>query len=278
MKLIEKKNFQETAVKAARVAGEIMARNLFSFKKVNSSTQRDIKLELDVKCQNKIESILNKSHPEVAILGEEGNAGDIETELRWVVDPIDGTVNYTYGIPHACVSIALQQRLERNATGDEFETLVGVVFDPFTNELWTAIKGQAAKLNGKRISVNDGGLKEAMLAIGFAKDKATMDYMIPYFIKLAQKIRKPRMMGSAALAMTYVASGRFHGYIESKIQIWDVAAGGLILECAGGEFWRKPRKKGKHKYAVIASNGKIRKQIERICGPLDPDGLLSSIG
>ena len=153
-----------------------------------------------------------------------------------------------------------------------------MVFDPFTNELWTAIKGQAAKLNGKRISVNDGGLKEAMLAIGFAKDKATMDYMIPYFIKLAQKIRKPRMMGSAALAMTYVASGRFHGYIESKIQIWDVAAGGLILECAGGEFWRKPRKKGKHKYAVIASNGKIRKQIERICGPLDPDGLLSSIG
>ena len=97
MRLIEKKNFQETAVKAARVAGEIMARNLFSFKKVNSSTQRDIKLELDVKCQNKIEAILNKSHPEVAILGEEGNAGDIETELRWVVDPIDGTRSFDYG-------------------------------------------------------------------------------------------------------------------------------------------------------------------------------------
>ena len=82
------------------------------------------------------------------------------------------------------------------------------------------------------------------------------------------------MMGSAALAMTYVASGRFHGYIESKIRLWDVAAGGLILECAGGEFWRMPRKKGEHTYAVIASNGRIRKQIERTCGPLDPDGLL----
>jgi myo-inositol-1(or 4)-monophosphatase len=275
MKLIEKKNFLKTAVRAARVAGEIMARNLFSFKKVNSSTQRDIKLELDVKCQKKIEAILNRSHPEVAVLGEEGNAGDIETELRWVVDPIDGTVNYTYGIPHACVSIALQQRLVSDTeVGDDFETLVGVVFDPFTDELWTAVRGQAAKLNGKKISVNDGGLKEAMLAIGFAKDKATMDYMIPYFTKLAPKIRKPRMMGSAALAMTYVASGRFHGYIESKIQIWDVAAGGLILECAGGEFWRMPRKKGRHRYAVVASNGKIRKQIERLCGPLDPDGLL----
>lgn len=254
-----------------------MAQNLFSKKKINSSTQRDVKLDLDVRCQNEIESILNKSHPNVAILGEEGNAGDIETEFRWVVDPIDGTVNYTYGIPHACVSIALQKRLDNHSkTVDAFETVVGTVFDPFTDELWTAIRGQKAKLNGKKISVNSGSLKEAMLAIGFAKDKATMNYMIPYFTKLAPKIRKPRMMGSAALAMTYVASGRFHGYIESKIQIWDVAAGGLILECAGGEFWRVPRKNSKHRYAVIASNGKIRKQIERICGPLDPDGLLAA--
>jgi myo-inositol-1(or 4)-monophosphatase len=275
MKPSEKKNYLKTAVNAARFAGEIMAQNLFSKKKINSSTQRDVKLDLDVRCQNEIESILNKSHPNVAILGEEGNAGDIETEFRWVVDPIDGTVNYTYGIPHACVSIALQKRLDNHSkTGDAFETVVGTVFDPFTDELWTAIRGQKAKLNGKKISVNSGSLKEAMLAIGFAKDKATMNYMIPYFTKLAPKIRKPRMMGSAALAMTYVASGRFHGYIESKIQIWDVAAGGLILECAGGEFWRVPRKNSKHRYAVIASNGKIRKQIERICGPLDPDGLL----
>ncbi len=275
MKPSEKKNYLKTAVNAARFAGEIMAQNLFSKKKINSSTQRDVKLDLDVRCQNEIESILNKSHPNVAILGEEGNAGDIETEFRWVVDPIDGTVNYTYGIPHACVSIALQKRLDNHSkTVDAFETVVGTVFDPFTDELWTAIRGQKAKLNGKKISVNSGSLKEAMLAIGFAKDKATMNYMIPYFTKLAPKIRKPRMMGSAALAMTYVASGRFHGYIESKIQIWDVAAGGLILECAGGEFWRVPRKNSKHRYAVIASNGKIRKQIERICGPLDPDGLL----
>ncbi len=275
MTIAEKKKLLATAVKAAQAAGAIMSRNQFAKKKINESTQRDIKLELDVKCQQKIEFMLTKSHPDVAILGEEGNAGDIETDLRWIVDPIDGTVNYTYGIPHACVSIALQQRLaKRSVGGDDFETVVGVVFDPFTIELWTAVKGQAAKLNGKKISVNDGPLKEAMLAIGFAKDKPTMDYMMPYFMKLAPKIRKPRMMGSAALAMTYVASGRFHGYIESKIRLWDVAAGGLVLECAGGEFWRIPRKKGEHTYAVIASNGKIRKQIERTCGPLDPDGLL----
>ena len=252
-----------------------MSRNHLAEKKINESTQRDIKLELDVKCQQKIELILAEVHPDVAILGEEGNTGNIETDLRWIIDPIDGTVNYSYGIPHACVSIALQQLLvKRNAAGEDFETIIGVVYDPFTDELWTAAKGQVAKLNGRKISVNDGPLKEAMLAIGFAKDKPTMDYMMPYFTKLAPKIRKPRMMGSAALAMTYVASGRFHGYIESKIRLWDVAAGGLILECAGGEFWRMPRKKGDHTYAVIASNGRIRKQIERTCGPLDPDGLL----
>lgn len=275
MTVSEKKNLLAAAVKAAHAAGDIMRRNRLVSKEINEATQRDIKLELDVRCQRKIESMLSKAHPEIAVLGEEENAGDVESELRWVVDPIDGTVNFTYGIPHACVSIALQQRLaKRNKYGENYETIIGAVYDPFVEELWTAIRGQAAKLNGKRIHVNDGPLKEAMLSIGFAKDKKTMDYMIPYFNKLALKIRKPRMMGSATLALTYVACGRFHGYIESKVRLWDIAAGGLILECAGGEFWRMPRRKGEYAYVVVATNGKIRKQIERLCGRLDPDGAL----
>ena len=219
--------------------------------------------------------MLTRAHPEIAILGEEENAGDIESDLRWVVDPIDGTVNFTYGIPHACVSIALQQRLaKRNRYSEDYETIIGAVLDPFTDELWTAIRGQTAKLNGKKIRVNNGGLREALLSIGFAKDAKTLEYMMPYFTKLVPKIRKPRIMGSATLALTYVACGRFHGYIESKVRLWDIAAGGLIVECAGGEFWRLPRKKGEHSFAIIASNGKIRKQVERLCGPLDPDGVL----
>ena len=272
----EKRQLLATAVKAAHAAGEIMRRNRLASKKINEATPRDIKLELDVRCQRKIESLLTRAHPEIAILGEEENSGDIETEIRWVVDPIDGTVNFAYGIPHACVSIALQRRLaKRNEYGESYETIIGAVYDPFVDEFWTAIRGQAAKLNGKRIQVNDGPLREAMLVIGFAKDKKTMDYMMPYFSKLALKIRKPRMMGSATLALTYVACGRFHGYIESRVNLWDIAAGGLILECAGGEFWRMPRRKGRHVYAVVATNGMIRKQIERVCGPLDPDGVLN---
>ena len=147
----QKKKLLATAVKAAYGSGDIMRRNRLAPKKINEATQRDIKLELDVRCQRKIESILTRAHPEIGILGEEENAGDIETELRWVVDPIDGTVNFAYGIPHACVSIALQRRLaKQNKYGDDYETITGVVFDPFTDELWTAIKGQAAKLNGKK--------------------------------------------------------------------------------------------------------------------------------
>ena len=275
MTVKEKKQLLATAVKAAHAVGDIMRRNLMAVKKINEATQRDIKLELDLQCQRRIESMLIRAHPEIAILGEEENAGDIESDLRWVVDPIDGTVNFTYGIPHSCVSIALQQRLpKRNRYGEDYETIIGAVLDPFTDELWTAIRGQTAKLNGKKISVNKGGLREALLSIGFAKDAKTLEYMMPYFTKLVSKIRKPRIMGSATLALTYVACGRFHGYIESKVRLWDIAAGGLIVECAGGEFWRLPRKKGEYTFAIIASNERIRKQVERLCGPLDPDGVL----
>src|SRR5213594_1406617 len=103
-----------SAVAAARAAGELMRANFRSAKKINEATQHDIKLELDVRCQKLIEKTLRKAFPSVAVLGEEGTLGDPESEFRWVVDPIDGTVNFTYGIPHACVSIALQQRIEKS--------------------------------------------------------------------------------------------------------------------------------------------------------------------
>src|SRR5436190_13630846 len=130
-------------------------------KKINEATQYDIKLELDVRCQKLIEKTLRRSFPSVAILGEEGVLGDTEAEFRWVVDPIDGTVNFTYGIPHTCVSIALQQRLpgsnrrkEIHFTDLNYQTIVGVVYDPFCNELWTARAGERARLTGRPIRVS----------------------------------------------------------------------------------------------------------------------------
>ena len=260
MKSSEHKKALTCAVEAARAAGKMMSDNLRSTKKINEATLHDIKLELDVRCQKRIEATLRRAFPTVAILGEEGIVGDPESDARWVVDPIDGTVNFFYGIPHACVSIALQVRLDSGA----FQTVVGVVFDPFCDELWTAIRGQPARLNGKPIRVSERAkLGEAIVALGFAKQKFTLDLMLPTFNGLIHRVRKVRIMGAAALSMVYVASGRMDAYVEYGLRLWDIAAGGLILECAGGEHWNEPVA-GEYAYQIVANNGRLRKQIEAV--------------
>jgi myo-inositol-1(or 4)-monophosphatase len=250
----------ECAVTAARAAGRLMRSQKGARKRINEQSQHDIKLELDVRCQKLIEKILSVSFPQAAVLGEEGVSGRADAQLRWVIDPIDGTVNFTYGIPHACVSIALQQRWEEG----EFATEIGVVYDPFCDELWTAARGGPARLNGKIIHASRRNvLEEAIVAIGFSKTRESLHENLPVFNALVPRVRKIRMMGAAALALTYVASGRFDAYIESGISLWDIAAGGLILECAGGEFWHRPLP-GSDKYRMIANNGLLRAKLERV--------------
>ena len=278
MKPSEQKRALASAVKAAHAAGQLMRQNLQVAKKVNEVTLHDIKLELDVRCQKLIERILLASFPKISVVGEEGSSGDPNSEQRWVIDPIDGTVNFTYGIPHACVSIALQTKSDEcRVTGDgnrsrertrlrvtrhtPHVTLLGVVYDPFQDELWTAIRGKPARLNGQIIRVSKRReLGETVVVTGFSKTAETLSEALPYFNKLVHRVRKVRIMGSAALALTYVATGRFDAYIEKGISLWDIAAGGLIIECAGGEFWRKPIP-GEHKFQMIASNGLLRKKL-----------------
>ncbi len=267
MTLAEKKRALACATEAVRAAGQLMRRHLGSPKKINSSTQHDIKLELDVRCQKLIERTLRATFPDVAVLGEEGVLGDPQSARRWVVDPIDGTVNFTYGIPHACVSIALQTRNPERSTRKtpaEFTTQIGVVYDPFLDELWTAIQGQPARLNGRRIRVSRRTkLAEAIIAMGFAKDQTTLAKMLPVFHALVPRVRKIRLLGAAALSLTWVAAGRMDAYQECGIRLWDIAAGGLIVECAGGEFWRRPIA-GEHAYELCASNGRLRSQLEKV--------------
>jgi myo-inositol-1(or 4)-monophosphatase len=255
---------QTCAVAAARAVGALMRRNLAETKRANAVTQHDIKLELDVRSQKLIEKSLRSAFPHAALLGEEGVAGIPTSTYRWVVDPIDGTVNFAYGIPHACVSIALQcrsERIGRFTYADGYETLVGVVYDPFCDELWTARRGQPARLNGKVIRVSRRAkLNEAIVSIGFAKSRETLEATLPYFVELVHRVRKVRIMGAAALALTYVATGRFDAYIERGIRIWDIAAGGLILQCAGGNFWQRPAGQD-HTYRMIASNGLLHRRL-----------------
>jgi myo-inositol-1(or 4)-monophosphatase len=259
---------QASAVAAAKSAGRLMRANLRRGKKVNLATQHDIKLELDVQCQRRIESLLQARHPGVAILGEEGVSGKPDAPYRWVVDPIDGTVNFAHGIPHSCVSIALERRVDepptrarRDARRPVYETLAGVVYDPFCDELWTAIRGGKAYLNGSPIRVSGHDrLKDSIISIGFAKQLSSLERMLPTFNELVYRVRRVRIMGAAALAMVYVATGRLDAYLEYGLRWWDVAAGGLILECAGGRFDRAPVP-GIQTHRVLATNGVVRKRL-----------------
>jgi myo-inositol-1(or 4)-monophosphatase len=246
------------AVAAAKEVGVLMRRNLRETKAINEQTQFDIKLELDVRCQELITRKLMKAFPETSIYGEEGVSGNQESDWRWVVDPIDGTVNFSYGIPHACVSIALQQK-----KGVKYVTQVGVVYEPFTDELFTGIRGEAAKLNGKAIRVSKRKeLGQAIIAIGFAKKRESLMENLPVFNNLVKQVRKMRIMGAAAISLVWVAAGRFDAYVESGVSLWDVAAGALIIECAGGEFYHESL--GGDAVRMIANNGLLRPKIERV--------------
>jgi myo-inositol-1(or 4)-monophosphatase len=259
------------AVRAARAAGVLMRAHLRSAKKINEATRHDLKLELDVRCQKRIEGILRRARPGLPVLGEEGVLGDPDAPERWVVDPIDGTVNFAYGIPHACVAIALQRRdpkAGRPGAPATFTTMLGVVYDPFCDELWTATRTGPALLNGRRIRASRRArLGEAIISMGFAKNRQTLAKGVPTFNALIRRVRKIRMMGAAALGLVYVASGRLDAYIEYGLRLWDVAAGGLILERAGGDFWHKPLP-GEHACSILANNGLLRAAIARVAPPV----------
>ena len=253
MKTVSLPKALAAAVKAARAAGKVMHANWHRPKIINSAEAHDIKLELDVRCQALIEKILAAAFPQIPVLGEEGITGDVNAEYRWVVDPIDGTVNYASGIPHAAVSIALQQREK---------SVVGVIYEPFTGELWTTTKGQPTRLNGKIVRVSDcRQVEEAIVAFGFSKSQNNLVKCLPHLNRLSRRTRKLRIMGSAAIELAYVASGRLDAYVERRINLWDVAAGSLLVENAGGEFFTVPAP-GKFRYAMCADNGKLRKKLQ----------------
>jgi len=252
MKPVSLNSALTTAIKAARAAGKVMHANWHKPKRVNSAEAHDIKLELDVQCQALIEKTLAAAFPQIPVLGEEGSTGDTSAEYRWVIDPIDGTVNYFFGMPHACVSIALQHREK---------SVVGVIYDPFTDEIWTTTKGQPTRLNGKIVRVsNRSRIEESVIAMGFSKSQDNLNKSMPHLIRLSRRAKKIRIMGSAALELVYVASGRLDAYIERTINLWDVAAGSLLLENAGGEFYTLPAPNGKLR--MCADNGKLRKKLQ----------------
>jgi myo-inositol-1(or 4)-monophosphatase len=158
-------------------------------------------------------------------------------------------VNYYYGIPHFCVSIALR------VAG---EIVVGVIHDPMVGETWSVEKGSPAMLNGKPIQASKRqDLAESILYVGSGKDENSLRTGVDRFHKASLRARKMRMMGSAALGMAYIASGRLDGYIESRISLWDIAAGQLLVETAGGKVTLTPLAGSSDAYWIVATNGLI---------------------
>jgi myo-inositol-1(or 4)-monophosphatase len=267
-----------SAMKSARAAGKLMLANWHAPKRVNSALAHDIKLELDVRCQKLIEKNLRGAFPQISLLGEEGCSGDANSEYRWVVDPIDGTVNYAFGIPHAAVSIALQSKSDKwQVAGDRKNTrnrrqnhvtchmshvtLLGVIYGPFTDELWTAIRGGPTRLNGRIVRVSKrANVGDAIIAMGFSKSKLNLERSLPHVNRLSRRALKIRIMGSAALELAYVASGRLDAYVERTINLWDIAAGALLVECSGGEFYTRPAPGGK--FRMVADNGRLRRKLQ----------------
>lgn len=238
----------ELATHAAIEAGKLLRENFGLEAAVDEATHHDIKLALDKESQTLITKILLEQRSGDALYGEEGLAGNLDSERQWIVDPIDGTVNYYYAIPHFCVSIALR------VAG---EITVGVIHDPMVGETWTVEKGGPAMLNGKPIQVSKRDLlAESILFVGCGKDEEALKTGIERFRKASLKARKMRMMGSAALGMAYIASGRLDAYVESRISLWDIAAGKLLVETAGGKVDLTSNGES-DTWAIVATNGHI---------------------
>src|SRR5213080_5223667 len=155
------KHYLDTAEEAARGAGKLLRQNCRRQQRVNAVAAHDLKLEIDIQAQELITKLLLEEFPEHALYGEEGVAGDQSTEHQWIVDPLDGTVNYFYGIPHFCVSIALRLRNE---------IMIGVIYDPIRDEMWSGQKGEIPKLNCRPFHVSDrADLSEAVISVGLSK-------------------------------------------------------------------------------------------------------------
>lgn len=223
-------------------------------KKLNigtKSTAIDLITEVDYLSEKIILGGIKEDYPEHGVLSEEAGTASLYSDYMWVVDPLDGTTNYAQGLPVFAVSIALKYREE---------TVLGVVYAPFLRQMFTAVKGKGSFLNDREIRVSSKTeFKDAFLATGFPYDRAIHpDNNLKYFCHLKPKVRGIRRLGSAAYDLACVAAGIFDGYWELNLSWWDVAAGALLVEEAGGKVVYLKEKRG---VSLVAGNEKICARI-----------------
>ncbi len=221
------------------------------------STGIDLVTEVDKLSEQMILAFLKERYPDHSVLSEESGLADKSSEYLWIVDPLDGTTNYAQGLPIFAISIALQYR---------GRTMLGVVYAPVVEQLFSATRGGGAFLNGQRLRVaQKESLRECVLATGFPYDIAEHPVNnLCYFSKFSMKCRAIRRLGAAAYDLACVAAGKFDGFWELNLSPWDVAAGMLLVEEAGGTIthFRADRR-----ISIVAANAAINRQIcETIAG------------
>jgi myo-inositol-1(or 4)-monophosphatase len=241
------------AVDLARRAGAIQRSRYETALEISTkSAPVDLVTEVDRACEALVVGALEKERPGDAVLAEEGGGRDREgATWRWIIDPLDGTTNYAHGYPRFCVSIGVEREGERE---------LGVVYDPLLDELYHGVRGGGAFRNGRPIRVSEETrLDRSLLATGFAYDARESELdNLNYFGAFLKRVRALRRDGSAALDLCYVACGRLEGYWELKLKPWDVAAGALLVEEAGGRFSDFAGAAGARSgREVVASNGGI---------------------
>jgi len=210
----------------AREGGDELMRWQGRFK-VRSKAPADLVTEADLAAENKIREILNTEFPSHQFLGEESSGDqELQSGYQWIVDPLDGTTNFVHGFPHFCTSVALTY---------QNQPIVAAIYDPNRDELFSASRGLGASCNGEPISTSaTQSLSESLLAVSFPplahRDSAEAEL----FLRLLDRGRTIRRTGSAALNLAYVASGRLDAFWATTLKVWDVAAGALLIEEAGG--------------------------------------------
>lgn len=247
----------EAAALAIR-AGELLRRGFARHMRIHLKGRINPVTEYDLRSEQLIARWIHRHYPEHDILAEEGSDRQSQSAWRWIIDPLDGTVNYAHGFPVYCVSIGI----EHNGA-----IVAGVVFDPERRELFSAVRGQGAKLNGRPIRVSsERQIERALLATGFAYDIGTASRNnLGLFARMAKRAQGVRRPGSAAIDLCWLAAGRIDGFWELKLHPWDTAAASLIVTEAGGKLSRiDGRPYGIFDADLLASNSRLHTVMANI--------------
>ena len=246
----------------ARDAGHILIERQGRSLRVSSKGDINLVTEADLAAEELIIERIRSYYPRHAILAEESGASNgspsaTQAEWKWIIDPLDGTTNYAHGYPCFCVSIALER-------AGKIE--IGVVYHPVSNELFAAERGQGATLNDRTIRVSEiDELNSAMLCTGFPYDVRERNDFARAFTNFTMRAQAVRRDGSAALDLAYVACGRFDGFWEDGLNSWDIAAGALLIEEAGGQLSNyRGAPLDIYSPEVLASNGLIHEVMMKV--------------